>query len=478
MIVCVTLVEALTSFPHDEPREVRYQRGKELRRHLPRAAHAEVPAADQRPDPVALVSAQDQSRVQQLVPIRYGRMSASPFAFLRGSATVMASDLSLVPRSEMSVQVCGDAHLSNFGMYASPERSLVFDINDFDEATVAPFEWDLKRLAASAALVGRLDSDYSARQAAAAAVHAYQQTIRGLHGMSSLDAWHLQVEVQAALSFLRAHKNTTGDLLSTAAKAARKAETKTSLTALDKITTVVDGQRRIVSQPPLIVSLAEIQEPGLGEELVHVLTTYVETLDERYVSLLRRFRIVDVAHKVVGVGSVGTRCLVILLQGGDGEPLFLQAKEAGDSALAPYVPPSVAPSRYELPSERVVRAQRLLQASSDELLGWSETTGGRSYYIRQWHDMKGSIDPLSLDAEGLAGYAALCGAVLARAHGRSGDASVIAGYIGKGKQFVSAVTDFALAYTDLVSSDFGRLQQAIADGEVPADVETDAGTSG
>ena len=474
MIVCVTLLEALRSFPHDEPREVRYRRGKELRQHLPRAAHAEVPAADRRPDPIALLRAQDESRIQQLVPIRYGRMSASPYAFLRGSATVMASDLSLVPRSEMPVQACGDAHLSNFGMYASPERSLVFDVNDFDEAAVAPFEWDLKRLAASAALVGRLDSDSSARQAAAAAVHAYQKTIHGLHKMSSLDAWHLQVDVQHALSLLRRHKKKTGDLLSTTAKAARKAETKTSLTALDKITTVVDGQRRIVSQPPLIVSLAEIQEPGLGDELVHVLTTYVETLDERYLSLLRRFRIVDVAHKVVGVGSVGTRCLVILLQGGDGEPLFLQAKEAGDAALAPYV----APSRYDLPSERVVRAQRVLQASSDELLGWSKTTGGRAYYIRQWHDMKGSIDPLSLDAEGLASYAALCGAVLARAHGRSGDASVIAGYIGKGQQFVSAVTDFALAYTDIVSSDYGRLQQAMADGEVPSEVETGAGTSG
>jgi len=456
-------------------RAERQARGKAARAEVPRSSHAEFDAPSSRADPVALLEEQAETRVPELVPIRYGRMLVSPFAFYRGAALIMASDLAGTPRSGLTVQLCGDTHLSNFGAFGSPERRLLFDINDFDETLPGPWEWDVKRLAASFAVAGRENgfAEGDRNTVIVATVAAYREAMRAFAGMRNLEVWYAHLDVDEAIAdFAR-----VGDRKATKRAQANvaKARTRDSMQAFAKLTRLVDGEPRIVSDPPLIVPVDELAgENGRREALVdamrEIMRSYRSTLTNDRRQLLEQFRYVDMARKVVGVGSVGTRAWIVLMLGIDGrDPLFLQAKEAQPSVLERFV----GKSRYSNQGERIVRGQRLMQAASDIFLGWHRATNtldgvGRDFYVRQLRDWKGSAIVEGMSPSTLATYGGFCGWTLARAHARSGDRVAIASYLGGGDVFDRALAEFAERYADQNERDYSALQEAVDAGRLEA----------
>jgi len=440
----------------DTPVE-RARQGRVARKTVKRGSSSGWTSAPGRPDPLALLKQEDAGRVADLLPIRYARMAGSPFAFFRGAAAVMAADLAAVANTGLTVQLCGDAHLLNFGVFASPERALVFDINDFDETLPGPFEWDVKRLAASCAVAARENghSDRQAWRAAKAAVHAYRLAMRRLADLGELAVWYERLDTAELLALVGEpdqRKRVEANL--------DRARRRTSMQAFGKLTEIRDGHHRIVHDPPLL----EAASPAELLAVDKIFSEYRSTLPEERRVLLDRFQFVDAARKVVGVGSVGTRCFVLLLTGRDEQdPLFLQIKEAGPSALQEYLPAS----GHEHEGNRVVVGQRLMQAAGDIFLGWMTGPAGRQFYCRQLRDMKGSADVETMDPGLLGQYADLCGATLARAHARTGDRIAIAAYLGKADTFDRAVADFALQYTDQNIRDHSTLTSAISAGDVP-----------
>ena len=447
--------------------------GKTVRAEVPRSTDATVEVEPGR-DPVAYLEEQTPSRVQELVPIRYGRMLVSAFTFYRGAANIMAHDLSAGPRSGLNVQLCGDAHLSNFGGFAAPDRDLVFDVNDFDETHPGPFEWDVKRLAASFEIAGRERGFKHAkrRRAVLAVGREYRQAMRQFAKSNNLAVWYARLTAEDLEQRLRGVASKKGQ--KDFARATTKAQTKDSLKAFAKLTHVVNGEVRIISDPPLIVPISELvdeERDELDAMIQSLLRQYRGSLPDDRRLLLESYQYVDLARKVVGVGSVGTRCWILLLLGRDGQdPLFLQVKEAYDSVLEP----ALGRSKYRNHGQRVVEGQLLMQAASDIFLGWIRTKGGpdgvdRDYYVRQLWDWKTSVDVETITAPGLAGYAQTCAWALARAHARSGDRIAIASYLGKSDAFDRAIADFAAAYSDLNESDYKALAQAVRDGRVKAE---------
>ena len=465
---------------HRSPAE-RAARGREARVRAPRSAQGRFDPGPSRPDPVSLLERQARTRVPELVPIRYGRMLASPFAFFRGGALVMASDLADTARSGLTAQICGDAHLSNFGVFASPERTLVFDVNDFDETLPGPWEWDVKRLAASVAIAGR-DQGFSKKDCAAAAIEvgaSYRREMNRLAPMANLEVWYSKVDISGVMAGIEKEAKTTKSK-STRTMAARgsrvlaKAMTHDSAQALGRLTEVVDGQRRIISDPPLIVPVEELlpgrESDELTESLRQLLRRYRATLQTDRRHLLEEFELVQVARKVVGVGSVGTRAWIALLSGRDGDdPLFLQAKEAEASVLEEFV----GKSHFANHGERVVAGQHVMQASSDIFLGWERAQGidgvTRDFYLRQLRDWKGSFALEGMVPAGLRRYSGVCAGALARAHARSGDRIAIASYLGTGTTFDRAIGEFADAYADQNERDYDGFRKAVTSGRIVAE---------
>ena len=444
--------------------------GKSLRSEVPRSSHSQWSPAPERPDPVEVIVSQDETRLQWLVPVRHWRMAQSPFAFYRGAAKLMAMDLATTPSTGIEAQICGDAHLSNFGVYASPERELVFDLNDFDETLPGPWEWDIKRLATSYAIAARhLGMDEQQQRGfASESAASYREAMGEFAAMTFLDVWYSHLRWQDVLDAFS--DQLTKKQTKKGKKFATKARSKDSLHALRKLAEEVDGSYRIVSQPPLLVPFRDLPKVA-GQLEAEVLLDeefggYLHSIRDYLAVLLERYEPVDGALKVVGVGSVGTRCGIILLEGRDAkDPLFLQVKEAGRSVLEDHLPPS----RYENHGRRVVEGQRLMQAVSDSFLGWNrgEVTGTH-YYWRQLKDMKGSVDIDSATPDSLHRFARVCGWTLARAHARSGDEAAIAGYLGSGQVFDRALGDFAIAYTDQNERDFEAFTSAIDSGRIEA----------
>ncbi|HYI53265.1 MAG TPA: DUF2252 domain-containing protein [Microlunatus sp.] len=443
-----------------------------MRGQVPLEAHAEVVRSGGT-DPVALLDGQSSTRVAELVPVRYGRMLVSPFSFYRGAAVIMAEDLAAGPRTELTTQLCGDAHLSNFGVFASPERRLVFDLNDFDESHPGPFEWDVKRLAASLEVAGRQNQHArkQRRTIVLSAVRTYRNTMRELAAMTNLAVWYAHQAVQPGLPGLRAIRSK--EIRRSVRKSLDKAHGRDHLGSLKNLTETVDGRLRFASNPPLVVPARELDQPARATEelqtwMTGLLDEYSRTLSRDRRHLIEQYTYVDIARKVVGVGSVGTRAWIILLRGADDkDPLILQAKEATTSVLEPHT----TPSEFRSHGERVVQGQRLMQAYGDVLLGWHHSPRRRQaphYYIRQLRDWKGSMLVESFAAEDLATYAGYCAWTLARAHARSGDRLAIAGYLGSKDGFDNAVADFAAGYADLNDSDFAQLEQAVVDGRIIA----------
>jgi uncharacterized protein (DUF2252 family) len=437
--------------------------GKALRATVPHDAHAAYRPAAARGDPVAVLEEQARTRLPFLVPIRYARMLASPFAFLRGSAAVMAADLAGTPVTGLSVQACGDAHLANFGMFASAERNLVFSINDFDETLPGPWEWDVKRLAASIFVAGRfLGADPAECEGATrAAVRSYRKRMREYAHMSHLDVWYSRIGEQDILDAVS--PGARDDALRAMAKARRR----NHLQVLEKMAQLIDDQHHIVESKPLIVRETHtVEGHPIAKAVDHTLHVYLDSLPEDRKVLLTRYRVLDVARKVVGVGSVGTRCWVVLLGGRDDEdPLFLQYKEAQGSVLAPYV----NGEPWDCEGRRVVVGQRLIQGAPDIFLGWGVAIDGTHFYIRQLRDMKGSweLDPDKTRAKGLADYSKICGWALALAHAKSGDAAMISGYLGKSEAMDEALARFALVYAEQTDRDFAALAKAAASKRIP-----------
>jgi uncharacterized protein (DUF2252 family) len=469
----VTSAQKRTPVEHLTPAG-RASRGKAARVAVPRERIADFEPAADRADPIDLLEEQAATRVPELVPIRYGRMLVSPFAFFRGAALVMAADLATAPVSGLNVQACGDAHMSNFGVFASPERNLVFDVNDFDETLPGPWEWDIKRLAASLAIAGR-DRGFTAKQRTAvveATAAGYRTELQELAGMRELDVWYRRFDVAAVLA---ASKALARQQRERTKAAIAKARTRDSLQAFSKLTHLVDGEPRIVSDPPLIVPVEELlpaAEAAAATERLHdFLVTYRRSLQTDRRHLLEQFRIVHVARKVVGVGSVGTRAWIVLLLGRDDtDPLFLQVKEAQPSVLERFG----GKSAFANQGERVVAGQRIMQAVSDILLGWERIDGydgqRRDFYVRQLRDGKGSIDPDLIVPEGALSYGRLCAQALALAHARSGDRIAISSYLGKSASFDHALAAFAEAYADQNQRDYEALRAAVDTGRVTADV--------
>jgi uncharacterized protein (DUF2252 family) len=478
----------------------RKAKGMEARDQAPLSSHSTWSPAADRPDPVALLAEQDKTREQDLVPVRHGRMMVSPFTFYRGAATVMAADLGGTPVAGLEVQLCGDAHLSNFGLFASPERLLLFDLNDFDETLPGPFEYDVKRMAASFAVAGRNNGFAKAdtRAATLASVRAYREAMGGFAQMGTMDIWYAHLDEDEVMATLRRSVAEDKQEVQTAKKAkqkkaekkdqqdeklakiaekragkiAGKARTRDSLQALSKLGEQVNGGYRIVSQPPIIIPLRDLAATfGLSadeaESVIHEqFRAYRQTLQADRRHLLERFEIIDAARKVVGVGSVGTRCFIVLLQGRDAQdPLFLQVKEATASVLEPYV----GKGRYRQHGERVVQGQRMMQAASDIYLGWTKGLDvRRNFYWRQLRDMKGSVDIETMIPLGLAAYARLCGWTLARAHARSGDPVAIAAYLGESDAFDKSVTGFSERYADQNERDHQEFVNAVNSGRLEA----------
>ncbi len=451
--------------------------GKAARTKAPRKSHAAWEPDRKRLDPVKTLERQDANRVPELVPIRHGRMVVSPFTFYRGAAAVMAADLAATPSCGLNVQLCGDAHLSNFGAFMAPDRRLIFDVNDFDETHPGPFEWDVKRLAASFAVAGRALGlkGKQCRSAVAASAAGYREEIRRLAGLRDMDVWYSRVDIDALETYLEDLSN-SGKRRKQWSRSVAKAERKDSLRALTKLTRADGDSLRIVSGPPLIVPLEELvkqkkMRASIESELTALIDQYRGTLHPDVRRLADCYRYVHVAHKVVGVGSVGTRCWIVLLLGRDGDdPLFLQVKEAGPSVLAPFN----GGGRYKHQGRRVVEGQRLMQAASDIMLGWLTVENGidgknRHFYVRQLWDGKGSAEIDSMDAEGLRVYAALCGGTLARGHARSGDRIAIGSYLGGGDAFDQAICKFAEAYADQNERDYEAFAAAVDSGRLAAE---------
>ncbi|MGN6431999.1 MAG: DUF2252 domain-containing protein [Gaiellaceae bacterium] len=451
----------------------RAARGKAVRTDVPRGVHAEWEPASDRRDPVEVLEEQAQTRVPELVPIRYGRMLVSPFTFYRGAAALMAADLASGPRSELPVQLCGDAHLSNFGAFAAPDRRLTFGVNDFDETLPGPFEWDLKRLVASFAVAGR-DRGFGAKlrtRINSGVVRSYRESMRDFASMRNLDLWYARIEVDDLVREFAAEA--TAKQLKQTEKNVAHARTKDSLKAFGKLTQVVDGVPRIVSDPPLIVPVEELvdsqQESSVYEAFEGLIQSYRRTLPNDRRRLIDGFRFVHAARKVVGVGSVGTRAWIALMIGrDDDDPLFLQAKEAESSVLEPYL----GKGEFKSHGQRVVEGQRLMQSASDIMLGWLSTEGldgvKRDFYVRQLWDAKGSAEIETMDPNALAMYARICGWTLAKAHARSGDAVAIAGYLGTSRVFDQALAAFAEIYADQNERDYRALKEAAESGRVVA----------
>ena len=450
--------------------------GKDARSRAPRSSHAEWEAASGRAKPVEVLECQAADRVPELVPLRYGRMLASPFTFYRGAAAIMAADLAETPNSGIWVQACGDAHLSNFGAYASPDRDLVIDVNDFDETLPAPWEWDVKRLAASFEIGGR-DRGFKGTERkliVRTASAAYREAVRRLAGLGSLEVWYERLNVS------QIRERFAGDVREKQRKTfehvVSKAHRKGRMRAFSKLTRRVDGELRLASDPPVLVPLEDLfsgkQREQAESRVRAVIEEYRETLDASHRHLLANYRYVDAARKVVGVGSVGTRAWVVLLVGRDeGDPLFLQVKEAQESVLAAHA----APTRFSHQGQRVVEGQRLTQATSDVLLGWLSAVGPdgtkRDFYVRQLWDWKGSAAIEQMSPASMAVYARVCGAILARAHARSGDAIAIASYLGAGDRFDRALSAFAATYADQNERDYAELAGAVEDGKLTARTE-------
>ena len=460
--------------PHLTPQQ-RMALGRQARRDTPRSSHAEYAPAAGRPDPIDLLEHQARMRVSELVPIRYGRMADSPFAFFRGAALVMACDLAATPRTGLTVQVCGDAHLSNFGLYASPERRLMFDINDFDETLPGPWEWDVKRLATSVLIAARDGglSDRNQERAVLACAAEYRRRMAQFAAMPNLDVWYSRFEVEELVHALAAQVGRR--MRKRLEKHVARATARDNTQAYLKLTREIGGRRRIASQPPLIVPAREFLLPSplaaLESRVGHFFDLYAGTLPHDRRMLLEQFHVVDIARKVVGVGSVGTHAWVVLLLGRDGhDPLVMQVKEAQASVLERLL----GPSEYANAGERVVAGQRMMQAVSDIFLGWLHVDVGidgapRDYYVRQLRDWKGSISVDGMTPRALNAYGALCAACLARAHARSGDRIAISAYLGGGESFDRAVLGFSHAYADQNSRDHRALVDAIASGRIRAD---------
>ncbi len=459
-------------------------RGKAARKTLPRSQQSLVEFPDNRRDPVDILMEQSTSRVQELVPIRYGRMSASPFTFYRGAAAIMAADLGNMPHSGLMTQLCGDAHLANFGVYSSPERRLVFDVNDFDETHPGPFEWDVKRLVASFAVAGR-HRGFSATERKMineAVGTSYRNAMSIFATMPNMEVWYAHADIDEAISGLTSAvsnkeiKNVKRKDLARAQKLTAKAKTKTSLQAFTKMTVNTGGSPEFLSQPPLLVPvrdlMAEDQSDQVWKTLRAGINTYRRSLHDDRKHLLDEFEVVDVAHKIVGVGSVGLRAWVLLLLGRDvDDPLVLQIKQSQDSVLEPYV----GRSKYRNHGQRVVNGQRLQQAFTDIFLGWTRVTGldgqTRDFYVRQLRDGKGSADLDRMPANAMEVYARLCGWTLARAHARSGDRIAIASYLGATGTFEQSMGEFAEAYADQNEKDYEKMAQAISDGRIEAELD-------
>jgi uncharacterized protein (DUF2252 family) len=460
----------------------RKAKGKGFREQAALSAHTDWKPAADRPDPVALLEEQNTTREQDLVPVRHGRMLVSPFTFYRGAAKIMAADLKDTPRAGLNVQLCGDAHLSNFGIFASPERTLLFDLNDFDETLPGPFEYDVKRMAASFTIAARNNGFTKAETHAVtlASVKDYREAMAGFAKMGTMDIWYAHLseeEIMGAIATLvagqkgkakkEAEKGEEG-----AKKITAKARTRDSLQALSKLAEHVDGNYRIVSQPPIVIPVRELESfSSLSADQVRQgihdqFRAYRATLQDDRRHLLERFQVIDAARKVVGVGSVGTRAFIVLLQGRDQEdPLFLQVKEATSSVLEDHLPKS----RYKQHGERVVQGQRMMQAASDIYLGWTKgVEENRWLYWRQLRDMKGSIEVEAMKPFGLEFYARQCGWTLARAHARSGDAVAIAAYLGKSDTFDRSITDFSERYADQNDKDYQAFADAVKSGRLEA----------
>jgi uncharacterized protein (DUF2252 family) len=447
--------------------------GRGARSRAPRSSHAGWEPPEGRADPVAILERQALSRVPDLVPIRYGRMAASPFAFFRGAAAVMAADLAATPDSGLRVQACGDAHLSNFGAFAAPDRRLVFDLNDFDESLPGPWEWDVKRLAASIAIAGR-ENGFKRKQrltAVLTAARSYREAMRTFASQRNLEVWYARLDVEAVLAEIEAEDPKT---VKQVRKNVVKARSKDSLRALEKLTHEVDGELRIRSEPPLLVPIEELVDEDEGRDLrqslTEILDSYRDSLPADRQHLLDGYRLRHIAHKVVGVGSVGTRAWAVLLTGADdGDPLFLQAKEAEASVLEPYA----GASRYKNHGRRVVEGQRLMQAASDIFLGWCPALGldgrKRDFYVRQLWDWKRSAEVERLTPRGFEDYARICSWTLARAHARSGDRVAIAAYLGAGDAFDQAIAEFSESYADQSERDHAALVAAIDAGRIEAE---------
>jgi uncharacterized protein (DUF2252 family) len=454
----------------------RVERGRTAREQVPRESHAMFERQQGRPDPLSLLAAQAKSRVPELVPIRWGRMMASPFSYYRGAALPMASDLADTPTSGLPVQACGDAHLSNFGVFGSAERRLVFDVNDFDETLPGPWEWDVKRLAASMEVAAR-DSGFSGkdrRQIVTATVARYRQAMRNFARMHNLDVWYAHADMdEFRAQFDSRLKKRQRKVVS---KGLAKARTSDSLREVGKLTHLVDGRPMIISDPPLVVPIEEllprqVDRKAFEAEITDLLTKYRRTLETDRRFLLDEFEFADMARKVVGVGSVGTQCWIVLLLGRDlDDPLFLQVKEAEESVLSHFA----GASKYTNQGQRVVAGQRLMQASSDIFLGWQRVEAGldgrqRDFYVRQLRDWKFSIDVQAMIPYGMQLYGELCGWTLARAHARSGDRIAIAAYRGGSDVFDQAVTQFATAYADQNERDYHALLEAVNHDQIVAE---------
>jgi uncharacterized protein (DUF2252 family) len=457
---------------HLDP-EQRSRIGRAARAAVPRSAHAECAPAPDRADPGALLSAQETTRLPDLVPLRHERMLASPFTFYRGAAVIMAADLAATPNTGLRVQACGDAHLSNFGGFASPDRALVFDINDFDETNPGPFEWDVKRLGASFEIAGRSRefTPKEARSLALRAARSYREAMAGFAGKTNLEVWYARFDVQRVFDEFRAQATATE--VKRFEKATAKAQAKDNMKAFEKLTELVDGENRITADPPVVVPLRDLVTEGDFDEtrasLEDRIRVYRRTLQPDRRRLIESYRLVDFARKVVGVGSVGTRCWIALFLGRDAnDPLFLQIKEAEASVLEPHA----GRSGFANHGQRVVEGQRLLQASSDILLGWVRTTGldgqDRDFYLRQLWDWKMSADIDTMAPQVLGIYAQLCGWTLARAHARSGDRVAIAAYLGSNDTFDRAIADFSRDYADQNERDYAAVASELQGAPAPS----------
>jgi uncharacterized protein (DUF2252 family) len=452
-------MDDLSSFPQWTPRRDREAIGQDLRQTVPLASHRDWRPQSDRPDPLALLEKSNQQRIPELIPIRHWRMMQSPFAFMRGSALIMAADLATTPTTGIPVQACGDCHLLNFGGFATPERNLIFDLNDFDETLTAPWEWDVKRLVTSLILAGRdlRLSDRDSSEAALAAAQAYRLVIAQYSQMRTLEVWYARLDADLLVDHAP-----DADTRNHWEKMAAKAFNRTLDQAVAQITEVVEGQRRLIDNPPLLYHPPNQAE--YFEQISGLFEQYRDTLQVDRQFLLDRYRLVDVALKVVGVGSVGTHCGVALLLDQNDDALLLQYKEARPSVLEPYA----GKNPYPHEGQRIVSGQRLMQSASDIFLGWTTNLQGQDFYFRQLKDMKTSIKLKGMSARSLEDYAEICGSALARAHARTGDATMIYGYLGNSDAFERAVTDFAITYAHQVEQDHQRMVEAVQSRQIEA----------